>query len=172
MAVSVLVDTNLPAVAARLEAASASIPANLERALLAASAEVRDLIVSMMRAATPVRTGALAASTTGDIAPGPTEATITIRQPAKTQPDQSGNWGGRFYVGYVVGGRGPIDPPFPNKQALFWPGAMHPVKHVKGVPPNPYPTRVMDEAAAPLDAILARQGVGMAVEIVQVMKGR
>jgi len=45
-----------------------------------------------------------------------------------------------LYVHEGTGIYGPLKTPiFPrNKKALFWPGAAHPVKSVKGQPPNPF----------------------------------
>jgi HK97 gp10 family phage protein len=54
------------------------------------------------------------------------------------------------YAGYVHEGTGLFGPfgkkIFPTiKKALFWPGAAHPVKSVKGQKPNPFFTRALQK---------------------------
>lgn len=167
MAEGIIVETTIPEAIARLEAMSASVPVAMERTLATAAAEVRDLAVQMMRDNTPRRTGKLADSTTGDIALEPDGATITLSQPAESEADQSGNWGGIHYVQFVVQGRGPVRPV--NKKALAGPG-FGPVAYAGPAAANPYPTRTMDAAQEPIGAVLMRQGSNLTAEVVSVMR--
>lgn len=54
------------------------------------------------------------------------------------------------YAEYVHGGTGLFGPLkrriFPRtKKALFWPGAAHPVRSIKGMKPNPFLTRALNK---------------------------
>jgi hypothetical protein len=67
------------------------------------------------------------------------------------------------YAEYIHGGTGLFGPLkrriFPKtKKALFWPGAEHPVKSIKGMKPNPFLTRALKKIQPQKvfeDAILA-----------------
>jgi len=87
----------------------------------------------------PVRTSNLANSGTSDVN---NDATIGIvKFTAK-------------YAGYVHEGTGLYGPRKTkivpkNKKALFWPGASHPVRSIRGMKPNPFLTKAAQESDIP-----------------------
>ena len=62
------------------------------------------------------------------------------------------------YALYVHEGTGPHDIVPIKAQALFWPGAAHPVKrvHHPGTRPNPFMPRIIQNAQSDIDALLKK----------------
>lgn len=87
----------------------------------------------------PVRTSNLANSGTSNVNADGTVGTVAFTAP---------------YAGYVHQGTGLYGPRKTkikpkNKKALYWPGAAHPVRAVKGMKPNPFLVRAAEESDIP-----------------------
>ena len=87
----------------------------------------------------PVRTSNLANSGTSDVNADGSIGTVSFTA---------------RYAGYVHQGTGLYGPrkkkigPI-NKKALYWPGAAHPVRSIRGMKPNPFLARAAEESDIP-----------------------
>ena len=87
----------------------------------------------------PVRTSNLANSGTSDVNADGSIGTVKFTAP---------------YAGYVHQGTGLYGPRKTKirpktKKALYWPGAAHPVRAIKGMKPNPFLARAAEESDIP-----------------------
>jgi len=162
------------AAAARLESGAASVAATLETRLAALAEVAKDEVaIPIMQRHTPVVSGALRDSTTGQVIANGLGVDILLRQPATSLPNQDGSGGGHSYVGWVINGRSeifaPSDGPFSTgKQALRTPWG--PRKHVAASQANPYNTEAVAEMIPPLETLVAAEGVKLTVEVAGMLK--
>lgn len=81
------------------------------------------------------------------------------------------------YLGFVVGGTRPHDIYPRDKQALYWPGANHPVTHVHhpGTRPNDFLQKAVDDSKDAVEAFVVGQlemvAVGGGSNYTQIMPG-
>lgn len=157
----------LDRLAGGLDRGASSAASILSAEIAAAIGPLGDIGISAIKAVTPVRSGALRDSTSAQSAQEDTSLVITILQPATTKADQSGHWGGRFYVQWVVGGRGPVKPIAANgKKAIVIPG-VGPRKSAKAAPANPYP----DRAALVIEADVRTEAGVIAAGVAEGIRG-
>ncbi|MDA8086541.1 MAG: HK97 gp10 family phage protein [Nitrospiraceae bacterium] len=115
-----------------------SIRRNIQGGIHAGVYSLAEEIEGKAKKEAPVRTSNLANSITFYLSNMGMQATVKATAP---------------YAKYVHQGTGiygphgtPIVPV--NKKALFWPGAKHPVKSVKGMKANPFFTRAIEQTDA------------------------
>lgn len=109
---------------------------------------------------------ALADATLLRAAQGPLRASIRAEAPAKTGNLRAslrwegGNLYGAAYGPLVVGGTRPHVIMPRSKQALFWPGAAHPVRvvHHPGTKPNDFVRRGTDKAVPAIRLLMLASG--------------
>lgn len=157
--------TTFDEAAAKLTRLSETIAVSIDPGLALASTAIRDATVEVIKAHTPVSeadTGEhLRDTTEGDILPDHLGTMITFRQ-TKTVPWE--RYGGQFPLArFLIDGTQAHTITATNAQALFWPGAAHPVQSVQhpGTSPNPYPEEAMAEAAPIIEPLLAGTGAGI-----------
>ncbi len=162
-------------VAARALSATAGAVAPMLATRMATLGELtKDTVaIPIMQRHTPVVSGALRDSTTGQVIPTGLAVDILIRQPATSLPNQDGSGGGHSYVGWVIHGRGeifaPSDGPFSTgKQALRTPWG--PRKHVAASKPNLYNTEAVAEMVAPLETLVATEATKLTEEVAALLK--
>lgn len=148
----------LPILATRILSAAASVTPEIAKALTEQIIIVKEIVEPVIKDHTPVGTGPdagkLRDSTDASVDDfSGLSIDITVSQNAL-------NPGGVPYVGWVIQGRremivGQTDG---DKEAFFWAGAAHPVKHVKGTDPNPYIEESAAEYGPPYIAAIAESG--------------
>lgn len=170
MAADFVIESNLPEVAARLEAMAARAPLEAEMALGRLALEVKETYLQFLRGVTPRETGGLADSSDGEVAVEGLTATITARQ-TKTVPWR--NHGDFPLARLMIDGTAahPIDAlgeANGGKEALYWPGAAHPVRHVDhpGTAARDYPTTAMENAMPDIQVEIDAAAVALAHAVV------
>lgn len=118
-----------------LSSLASGLKRNIRPARRAGMINVVTMIESKARVYAPVRTSNLANSGSSDVNAEGTRGTISFVAP---------------YAHYVHEGTGLYGPHRTkivpkNKKALYWPGAAHPVRSVKGQKPQPFLLRAAQE---------------------------
>jgi hypothetical protein len=151
------IDTSgIAALRAKIAEARAALPGLLQQAVQQAGQDVADELSNnapkgASEGGTPPQgdaAGALAESfyVQPETPPSATGAAISVRT---TQPQKLA-WV-MFGTG-IYGPRGQRIVPT-TKKALFWPGAQHPVRSVRGMKPNDFVTPVIEQAATESDVL-------------------
>jgi hypothetical protein len=120
-----------------------SVRARLEESPGRLVKDASEIMVSALRTAAPKRTGELAFGVY-----------------SKVSGDRATFWDRKDYTKYVLYGTRPHDIRPALKQALYWPGARHPVRgvHHPGTRPNPFNRTGFDLALPGIRALIALVG--------------
>lgn len=161
------------ALGSRFDVAASKTVEALTTGMATVGETTRGLAVTTLQDHTPDRTGRLRDSTVGEVAVAGLDVTVTLRQPAKSLPNQDGTGGGEEYVQWVIDGRGPIDVTDPGpfstgKKALAGPG-FGPVKHVGPAAADPYNEEAMAALIEPLEALLEEHAIHVAESVVSLL---
>lgn len=137
----------------RVQAGLAAAVAGQSARLAAAGAAISEAGLAALRQEMPEKTGTLKQNETATVAGGnPTTVRFTNATP---------------YRPYVILGTAPHVIRPVNAQALYWPGAAHPVKlvHHPGTKANDYPARALEVARPAFRAVLEADAAAIVATI-------